>query len=133
LLTVSSAGGPNLFKIRNTPRSQALALQGPRKGEEEHTHRHTLKACVEEDRTGSRFTYAEMEGVEGGKESRNGGRAIGGRVVRLRHESRPHDVIEWTRFVQREGILGCGYTSELLGDEALAVTVDGIEKHKFQG
>jgi len=57
----------------------ALAPQGPRKGEEEHTHRQSLKAYIEEDWTGSRFTYAEKEGVEGGKERRNGGRAIGGR------------------------------------------------------
>ena len=71
--------GAKLLKIRKTPRSQALAPQGPRKGEEEYTHRHTLKAYVEEDRTGSRFTCAKKEGVEGGKERRNGGRAIGGR------------------------------------------------------
>jgi len=38
-----------------------------------------LKAYVQEDRTGSRFTYAEKEEVKGGKERRNGGRAIGGR------------------------------------------------------
>ena len=63
------------MKIRKTPRSQALALQGPRKGEEERTHRHTLKAYVEEDRTGSRLTYAEKEGVEGGKERKNDGNA----------------------------------------------------------
>ena len=31
--------------------------------------------------TGSRLMYAEKEGVEGGKERRNGGRAIGGREV----------------------------------------------------
>jgi hypothetical protein len=43
-----------------------------------------LKAYVEENRTGSRFTYAEKEGVEGGKERRNGGRAIGGRDQKLR-------------------------------------------------
>jgi len=76
---LASARGAKLFKIRKTPRSQALAPWGPRKGEEEHTHRHTLKAYVEEDRTGSRFTYAEKEGVEGGKERWNGGRAIGGK------------------------------------------------------
>jgi len=33
-----------------------------------------LKTYVEEDRTGSGYTYAEKEGVEGGKERRNGGR-----------------------------------------------------------
>jgi len=76
---LTSARGAQLFKIRKTPRLQALAPQGPRKGEEEHTHIHTLKAYVEEDWTGSRFTYAEKEGVEGGKERRNSGRAIGGR------------------------------------------------------
>jgi len=38
-----------------------------------------LKAYVEEDRIASRFTYAKKEGVERGKERRNGGRAIGGR------------------------------------------------------
>jgi len=34
---------------------------------------------VEEDWTGSQFTYAEKEGVERSKERRNGVRAIGGR------------------------------------------------------
>jgi len=38
-----------------------------------------VQAHVEEDWTGSRFTYAEKEGVERSKERRNGGRAIGGR------------------------------------------------------
>jgi len=38
-----------------------------------------VKAHVEEDLTGSRLTYAEKEGVERSKESRNGGRVIGGR------------------------------------------------------
>jgi len=38
-----------------------------------------LKAYVEENRTGSGFTYAEKEAVEGGKERRNGGRVIGRR------------------------------------------------------
>jgi len=75
---LTSAREAKLLKIRKTSRSQALAPQGPRKGEEEHTHGHTLKAYVEEDQTGSRFTYAEKEGVEGGKERRNGGREIGG-------------------------------------------------------
>jgi len=56
-----------------------LALQGSRKGEEEHTHRHTLKAHVEEERTRARSTYAEEEGLERIKERRNGGRVIGGR------------------------------------------------------
>jgi len=36
-------------------------------------------AYVEENRTGSGFTYLEKEGVEGGKERRKGGRVIGGR------------------------------------------------------
>ena len=79
---LTSARGGKLLKIRKTPRSQVLAPQGPRKGEEEHTHRRTLKAYVEENRTsrtGSGYTYAEKEGVEGGKERRNGGRVIGGR------------------------------------------------------
>jgi len=76
---LTSARGEKLLKIRKTPRSQVLAPQGPRKGEDEHTHRHTLKAYVEENRTGSGFTYAEKEGVEGGEERRNGGRVIGGR------------------------------------------------------
>jgi len=62
-----------------TPRSQVLAPQGSRKGEEEHTHRHTLKAHVEEGRTRARSTYAEKEVVERIKERRNGGRAIGER------------------------------------------------------
>jgi len=68
-------------KIRNTPRSQALAPQGPRDGEEKHTYRHTVKALVEEAQTGSRLTYAEKEGVERSKERRNGGRMIGGRRI----------------------------------------------------
>jgi len=76
---LTSARGVNLLQVRKTPRSQALAPHGPRKGEEEHTHRHTVKAHVEEDLTGSRLTYAEKEGVERSKESRNGGRVIGGR------------------------------------------------------
>jgi len=38
-----------------------------------------VQAHVKEDRTGSRFTYAEKEGVERSKERRNSGRAIGGR------------------------------------------------------
>ena len=76
---ITSARGEKLSKIRKTPRSQVLAPQGPRKGEEEHTHRHTLKAYVEENQTGSGFTYAENESVEGGKETKNGGRVIGGR------------------------------------------------------
>jgi len=37
-----------------------------RKGEEEHTHRHTLKAHVEEEWTRARSTYAEKDG---GKEN----------------------------------------------------------------
>ena len=65
--------------MRKTPRSQVLAPQGSRKGEEEHTHRHTLKAHVEEERTRARSTYAEKEVVERIKERRNGGRTIGGR------------------------------------------------------
>jgi hypothetical protein len=65
---LTSARGEKLLKIRKTPRSQVLSPQEFRKGEEEHTHRHTLKTYVEEDRTGSGYTYAEKEGVEGGKE-----------------------------------------------------------------
>jgi len=38
-----------------------------------------VKAHVEEDRIGSRLTYAEKEGVERSEERRNGERAIGGR------------------------------------------------------
>jgi len=37
-----------------------------------------VQAHVEEDQTGSQFTYAMKEGVEGSKERRNGGRTIGG-------------------------------------------------------
>ena len=76
---LTSTRGEKLLKIRNTPKSQVLVPQGSRKGEEEHTHRHTFKTYVEEDQTGSGYTYAEKEGVEGGKERRNGGRVIGGR------------------------------------------------------
>ena len=66
-------------QIRKAPRFQVLAPQGSRKREQEQTHRHTLKANVEEDRTRDRSTYAEKEGVERIKERRNAGRAIGGR------------------------------------------------------
>ena len=38
-----------------------------------------MKAHVEEERTRARSTYAEKEGVERIKETRNAGRAIGGR------------------------------------------------------
>jgi len=41
-----------------------LAPQGLRKGQEEQSRRHPVKAHVEEDLTGSRLTYAENEGVE---------------------------------------------------------------------
>jgi len=47
--------------------------------EKSNLHRHTVKALVEEDWTGSRLTYAEKEGVERIKETRDGGRAIEGR------------------------------------------------------
>jgi len=75
----TSARGVNILKIRKTPRSRALAPQGPGKGEEEHTHRHTVKAHVKEDRTGTRPTDAEKEGGGRSKERRNGGRMLGGR------------------------------------------------------
>jgi len=65
--------------MHKTPRSQVILVQGSRKGEEEQTHRHTLKAHVEEERTRARSTYAEKEGVERIKERRNAGWAIGGR------------------------------------------------------
>jgi hypothetical protein len=45
-----------------------LASQGHREGEEEQMDRHTVKANVEEDRTGSRLTNVEKEGVERSKE-----------------------------------------------------------------
>jgi len=38
-----------------------------------------VQAHVEEDRTGSRCTYAEKEGVERSKERMNSGRVIRGR------------------------------------------------------
>ena len=67
---LSSVRGANILKIRKTPRSQTLAPQGPKKREEEHTHKHTVKAHLKQDRTGSRLTYAKKEGVErGGGES----------------------------------------------------------------
>jgi len=65
--------------IRATPRFHAPALQGPGKGNEEQTYRHTAKAHIEEDLTGSRLTYAEKERVGGSKERGNDGWAIGGR------------------------------------------------------
>jgi len=73
---LNSARGGKLLKIRKTPRSQVLAPKGSRKREYEHTHRHTLKTYVEEDRPGSGYTYAEKEGVEGDKKRRNGGRMM---------------------------------------------------------
>jgi len=42
-----------------------------------------LNAYVEDNWTGSRFTYAEKEGVKGDKERRNGGRVIGERGKKL--------------------------------------------------
>jgi len=48
---------------RKTPRSQALAPQGPRKWEEEQTDRQTVKAHVQENRTGSRLLNAEKERI----------------------------------------------------------------------
>jgi len=67
--------------VPKTPRFQELAPQGCTKGEEEHTHRHTVKAHVKEDRTGSRLTYAEKERVKRNKKRRNVGRAIRGRGI----------------------------------------------------
>ena len=57
------------FQIRKTPRSQALTSQGPRKGEEEHTHRHTLKAYVEKDQTGydTKSSWAVMASMSSRK------------------------------------------------------------------
>ena len=82
-IVFSGAKGPPLAACakRKTPRSEShvLALQGPRKGGEEQTYRHTLKAHIEEDRTGSKLTYAEKEGVERSQERGNGGRVVGGR------------------------------------------------------
>jgi len=63
-LLTSARGARNNLSKRETPRSQALALQGSRKGEEEQTDRHTVKAHVGENRTGSRITNAEREGME---------------------------------------------------------------------
>jgi len=80
----------NILKLRKTPRSQVFAPQGPKKGEEEHTYRlrHTVKAHVEKDWTGSRLTYAEKERVdsERKRERRNGGRAIRGRGEKKREK-----------------------------------------------
>jgi len=55
------------------------------KGEEEYTHRNTVKAHVEEDRTGSRLTYVEKERVKRKRDRWNGGRAIGGRGIMERN------------------------------------------------
>jgi len=51
----------NLWQIRKTPRSQVLAPQESRKEEEEHTHRHTLKAHVVEERTRARSAYCKIQ------------------------------------------------------------------------
>ena len=61
----------------NSLRSQALAPQG--KGEQEQTDRHTVKAHVEGDQSGSSLTNAKKKGMERSEERGNGGRAIGGR------------------------------------------------------
>jgi len=76
---LTSAREADILKIRKTPRSQAPAPKGLKnlKGQEEHTLRNTVKAHVDEDRSGSRLTYAKKE--ERSKESSNGGREIGGR------------------------------------------------------
>jgi len=76
---LTSARGAIFLTNTKPPRSQVLAPQGSKKGEEEHTHRHTLKAHVKEERTRARSTHAEKEGVERIKERRNAGRVIGGR------------------------------------------------------
>jgi len=55
---------------RKTTRSQALAHQGPTEGEEEQTNRHTVKAHVEKDQTGSRLMSME----EGGSVEKRGER-----------------------------------------------------------
>jgi len=68
-----------LDTTQKTNRLRCIHSQECPKGEEEHTHRHTVKAHVEKDWTGSRLTYAEKEGVERSKEKRNGGRVIEGR------------------------------------------------------
>ena len=41
---ITSANRANFEKVRKTPSFQALAPQGPIKEEDEHTHRHTVKA-----------------------------------------------------------------------------------------
>jgi len=55
------------------------------KGEEEHTHRYTVKTHAKEDQTGSRLAYLEKKGVEKSKDRRNGGRVIGGRGIMKRN------------------------------------------------
>jgi len=64
---------------RNAPRSQVLAPQRSRKGDDVQKGRHTVQAHAEEDRTGSRLTNAEKEGMERSEERGNGGRVMGGR------------------------------------------------------
>ena len=94
---LSSVRGANILKIRKTPRSQTLAPQGPKKREEEHTHKHTVKAHLKQDRTGSRLTYAKKEGVETrnrgrpgwkGKMERSGVKGKGGRIGSYKEFSR---------------------------------------------
>ena len=70
----------NLSKRSKTFKNKKDTLISGTSSQGKNTNRNTLKAYVEEDQTGARFTYAEKEGVtvEGGKE-RNGWRVIGGR------------------------------------------------------
>jgi len=69
---------PETFKTKDTQIS-GTSSPGAWEGEDEQTYRHAVKAIVEEDRTGSRLTYAKQEGVERSEERGNGGRVIGGR------------------------------------------------------
>jgi len=75
---LTSARGAKHLKIRKTPRSQVLAPQGPRTGEEEHTHSHTLKAYVEEDLMIGQDPESRMRRRREWRETRREG-MVGGR------------------------------------------------------
>ena len=85
---LTSARGEKLLQIRKTPRFQVLAPQGPREGEEEHTHRHTFDGLCrgKSDRIrihvfgegGSGGRYGEKERWENDRRERENGEKHGG-------------------------------------------------------
>jgi len=84
----TSARGAIFLKIRKTPRSQALAPQGLRKGVEEHTHQTHIEGLCRggSDRIpihvrgegGSGGRHGEKEWWEGDRRNRENGEKLGG-------------------------------------------------------